>query len=81
MKKQSRNMGKWNTIVAYVRKRGECSMGEIEVELGYSWGEQYGLFGAFKDYAKDIILTRRRWHLVTITEPVIVPATPQEILQ
>jgi len=31
---EASNMGLMNRLVKYVRQRGECSLGEVEVQLG-----------------------------------------------
>ena len=73
-------MGLMNRIVEYVRQKGECSLGEIEVQLNIPIWKQYVLARAYKDFFLDVRLERSRWRLTTLKEPVIVPLTSQDAL-
>jgi len=73
-------MGMMNRIVEYVRQKGECSLGEIEVQLDIPIWKQYVLARAYKDFFQDIRLERSRWRLTAIKEPVVVPLTTQNAL-
>jgi len=69
-----------NRLVEYVRPRGECSLGKIEVQLGIPVWKQYVLARAYRDFFQDVTLERSRWRLITIKEPVVVPLTSQNSL-
>ena len=73
-------MGLMNRLVEYVRQRGECSMGEVEVQLGVPIWKQYVLARAYRDFFQDVRLERSRWRLTAIKEPVVVPLTAQDSL-
>jgi len=74
------NMGLMNRLVEYVRQRGECSLGEVEVQLGIPVWKQYVLARAYRDFFQDVRLERSRWRLTVIKEPVVVPLTSQNSL-
>jgi len=79
-KVKTSNMGLMNRLVEYVRQRGECSLGEVEVQLGIPIWKQYVLARAYRDFFHDVRLERSRWRLITIKEPVVVPLTSQNSL-
>ena len=74
------NMGLMNRLVEYVRHRGKCFLGEVEVQLGMPIRKQYVLARAYRDFFQDVILERSRWRLIAIKEPVVVPLTSQNSL-
>jgi len=73
-------MGPMNMLVEYVRQRGECSLGEVEVPIGIPIWKQYVLARAYRDFFQDIRLERSQWRLIAIKEPVVVPLTSQNSL-
>lgn len=73
-------MATMSKLVAYVRQKDECSMGEIDIQLGISTWKQYTLYRAFKEFFPDVELYRSRWRLRLLPEPVVVPMVQQETL-
>ena len=73
-------MATMSKLVAYVRQKEDCSMGEIDIQLGISTWKQYALFRAFKEFFPDVELTRSRWRLRLLSEPTIVPIVKQDTL-
>jgi len=80
MIKSFSNMGLVNRLVEYVRQRGECSMGEVEVQLGIPIWKQNVLARAYRALFQDVRLERSRWRLTVVREPVMTPLTSQDIL-
>jgi len=73
-------MGLMNRLVEYVRQRRECSLGEVEVQLGIPVWKQYVLARAYRDFFQDVRLERSRCRLIVTREPVVVPLTSQNSL-
>ena len=73
-------MATMSRLVAYVRQKEDCSMGEIDIQLGISTWKQYALFRAFKEFFPDVELMRSRWRLRLIPEPTVVPIVAQDTL-
>jgi len=73
-------MGLMNMLVEYVRQRGECSLGEVEVQIGIPIWKQYALARAYRDFFQDVKLEHSRWRFTVIKEPVMVPLTTQNSL-
>jgi hypothetical protein len=59
--KTSRDMGVMGRIAAYIRDKGECSMGEVEIQLYVPAWKQYWLYRTFKEFYKDVELKRGTW--------------------
>lgn len=76
----SRDLAQMNRIATYVRGKFECSMGEIDIELGIPVWKQYVLYRSFKEFFPDVELRRSRWRNKMLGEPVVVPMVSQETL-
>jgi hypothetical protein len=74
------NMALMNRIVEYVREKGDCSLGEIEVQLNIPVWKQYVLARAYRDFFHDVKLERSRWRHLSVKEPVVTPLTSQDAL-
>jgi hypothetical protein len=80
VRKLKKNLGMMNRIAELVRGKGECSLGEIEIELNISIWKQYELDRAYREYFKDVRLVKGSWQLITAKEPLIVPLNRQDTL-
>lgn len=78
--KTSQDMGLMNRLAAYVREKGDCSMGEVEIELSVKAWKQYWLHRTFGDFFPDVDLRRGRWFLKPIAENTQVPLVTQDVL-
>ena len=67
-------------IDEYLENKSECSMGEIEEELGIKLWKQYWLYRAYHDYfpATELVASRWRWNLKALTKPR--PGSSQDVL-
>jgi len=73
-------MARVNRLVTFVRSKGECSMGEVEVELGIPMSTQYAIARGYKEFFPDIRLRRSTWMVVPVEAPVAVPLVRQDNL-
>jgi hypothetical protein len=67
-------------ITSYVVQKGECTLGEIELELHIPISTQYELYRAFKEHYPMVELVRSRWRYKELKELVPAPQTRQDIL-
>ena len=67
-------------ITTFVVQRGECSLGEIALELHIPISTQYELYRAFKDLYPTVELVRSRWRYKELREPLPTPRIPQDVL-
>ena len=66
-------------IVSYLGGRLECSMGEIEEELGIKTWKQQAIYRFYRDSFPGLELKRGRWKY-GYQGVAVVPETSQEIL-
>jgi len=76
----SRDMALMNKVSNYLWNKMECSMGEIDIQLGIPVWKQYVIYRSFKEYFPDLVLERSRWRIRPIQEHVVVPSTTQDTL-
>jgi len=64
----------------YLQDKSECSMGEIEEELGIPIWKQYWLYRAYSDFfpATQLVNSRWKWNIRALENPV--PKSSQDIL-
>jgi hypothetical protein len=53
-------------------------MGAVEIDLGFTVGMQYNLFGSYHEYNADVVLKLRRWTLHPELLEAQAPAVPVE---
>jgi hypothetical protein len=76
----SRDMADMNRIAAYVRDKGECSMGEISLQLDIPVQRQYVLHRAYKRFFLDLELRRGDWRTKLVPENAVTPKISQDVL-
>jgi hypothetical protein len=76
----SNNRAVMAQIDKYLENKSECSMGEVEEELGIPLQKQYLVYRAYRDFFPSIKLKDGRWtwNYKQLGQPV--PVTSQDTL-
>ena len=80
MARMSKDMGIMSRIADYVRKKGDCCMGEIDLQLYIPMWKQYVVYRGYGSMFPDVELHRGAWRLRPVPKETITPSIAQDQL-